>query len=332
MDGAALKDKRSVRGQGHSPDLTLMRALTSWLFSSLIAWFGFTTSTGAQSSVTAKTEHLARDTYRPSDLAFMQPLLRNRSVVEVRAQGVPSNTRATVQARLVRFLHEEHGADLVMTEGSAIASWLEMERSFGASAGGGGIVGYIVASRATAHPLYLASFDVGIGQSEHESSSLIDGLFDVLSGYASRPRGAERWRTALLEMARCGPGFDAHMIRGVAEGVADWIDRASDAVAARRPGSHLEQLRALPMTMEQAAEVCARGATRPAHDRMRDSIAAANVVLVRDSVSLSHRVIILAGATRSIDGYLEFLAPKALEVIVADSINVRIERRQRPDR
>jgi erythromycin esterase len=110
-----------------------------------------------------------------SDLQFLKPVLAGRRLVQLGESGHGVREFSLAKVRLIRFLHEEMGFDVVAFESGLLDCWLADEdiptaptmKSVGNCVFGVWhtqevlrLFEYIQATRSTARPLLLAGFDV----------------------------------------------------------------------------------------------------------------------------------------------------------------------------
>ena len=130
-----------------------------------------------------------------SDLAFLGPLLRGRRVVALGESGHGVAEFSQAKIRLIKYLHEQQGYDVLAFESSLLGCFLANEQVGQLDAKGfmqNSIFGvwstedviklfaYIQGTRATAHPLLLAGFDVQL--SSNAETLARPGLFQEVVG------------------------------------------------------------------------------------------------------------------------------------------------------
>jgi len=130
-----------------------------------------------------------------SDLAFLAPLLKGRTIVELgeSCHGVAEFSQAKI--RLIKYLHEQLGYDVVAFESSILSTYLANERASQViptafmedsippiwyTTDVVRLFSYIQSTQGTAHPLLLAGFDVQL-TSSYEAQAR-PGIFKEVVG------------------------------------------------------------------------------------------------------------------------------------------------------
>ncbi len=270
----------------------------------------------AQSGVNSSAHSIDITTaYRAQNFSFLRDAVGNRSVVQLGESIHLTDEFPRVRERLVRYLHENMRFDVIALEGSQINAWLAMERLYSAP-GDTAVVGaaqeiawfplwdtsamrelmrYVAATQRTASPLYLSSFDMQAGSSRPTGDSVFSQLFHALSRFAPAPSGTPRWATALIAARGCQASYYRPAADEAIDGVKRWVAAASVQAARARPAAHIAAMRMLPENLRQLTVLCdaqrANIAFVGARQVARDSLAASNVIALRDTLSASHRII-----------------------------------------
>jgi len=130
-----------------------------------------------------------------SDLAFLAPLLEGRNIVELgeSCHGVAEFSQAKI--RLIKYLHEQLGYDVIAFESSILSTYLANEQSSHSTPTAFmddsippvwhttdvvKLFSYIQSTLSTAHPLILAGFDVQL-TSNYEAQAR-PGIFKEVVG------------------------------------------------------------------------------------------------------------------------------------------------------
>jgi erythromycin esterase len=110
-----------------------------------------------------------------SDLAFLEPLLQGRDIVELGESGHGVAEFSQAKIRLIKYLHEQLGYDVIAFESSILSTYLGNEQSsqltptafmqnsifsVWSTTDVVNLFSYIQSTQTTAHPLILAGFDV----------------------------------------------------------------------------------------------------------------------------------------------------------------------------
>lgn len=120
-----------------------------------------------------------------SDLAFLAPLLQGRTIVELGESGHGVAEFSQAKIRLIKYLHEQLGYDVMAFESSILSTYLANEQAsqltptafmqdsiFGvwSTTDVVKLFSYVQSTQTTAHPLILAGFDVQLTTS-YESNA-----------------------------------------------------------------------------------------------------------------------------------------------------------------
>jgi erythromycin esterase len=110
-----------------------------------------------------------------SDLAFLEPILQGRDIVELGESGHGVAEFSQAKIRLIKYLHEQLGYDVIAFESSILSCYLANEQSsqltpkafmqnsvfaVWSTTDVENLFSYIQSTQTTAHPLTLAGFDV----------------------------------------------------------------------------------------------------------------------------------------------------------------------------
>lgn len=110
-----------------------------------------------------------------SDLAFLAPILQGRDIVELGESGHGVAEFSQTKVRLIKYLHERLGYDVIAFESSTLSTYLANEQSaqltptafmqnsifrVWSTSDVVNLFSYIQSTQSTSHPLVLAGFDV----------------------------------------------------------------------------------------------------------------------------------------------------------------------------
>jgi len=223
--------------------------------------------------------------------------------------------------RLVRFLHERLGFDVLALEGSETQAWLAEDYLYGTPPDTPSrldraqqiawfklwntfqmrdLLSYVDASQRTPHPLYLASFDVQTGASAEFglTPAVLTALVDRLGSLGSvEGTTTTDLVNALAPVVQCQIGASGGLgpARAPAltaiDAIQRWIDAIVPAVARTRPAAHVAALRLIPDNLRDHVELCEHATT---WQKTRDELNADNALMLRDQVSAAHKIILWA--------------------------------------
>jgi erythromycin esterase len=142
---------------------------------------------------------------QPDDLRFLEPLLAGKRIVQLGESGHGVREFDLVKVRLIRYLHEELGYDVIAFESGLYDCWSANQRMsqmtsltlmrhcpFGVwhTAEVLPLFDYIKSTQATAHPLTLAGFDIQVSSPENASAPTLLGTVIASQdlAYATRIR------------------------------------------------------------------------------------------------------------------------------------------------
>ena len=130
-----------------------------------------------------------------SDLAFLEPLLQGRDIVELGESGHGVAEFSQAKIRLIKYLHEQLGYDVIAFESSILSTYLGNEQSsqltptafmqnsifaVWSTTDVVNLFSYIQSTQSTAHPLILAGFDVQLTTSYEGQAR--PGIFQQVVG------------------------------------------------------------------------------------------------------------------------------------------------------
>jgi len=252
--------------------------------------------------------------YAAGDYQFLDAAIGSASIVQLGESLHITDELPRVRARFVRYLHEQLGFDTIALEGSLVQAWLaedQLARTGDVSTAQTiawfplwhtpamrELMDYIASTRATAHPLYLTSFDAEIGASAayEGDEGVVTALFAALRGYAPPPATANLAdvQRGLAVIVRCGGDYDdladhrGEALAAVA--VLDtWVRAAVPHVA---PAPHATVLARIPTNFLAMVDLCTRAeGMGEMWQELRDELNAASVIDLRDHVSTAHKII-----------------------------------------
>ena len=266
--------------------------------------------------------------YNAHDLKFLNPLLANRTMVQLGESIHLTDEFPRVRLSLVRYLHEELGFDVLALEGSPVDAWLAQDHLYRAhqpisqkareaqrlawfgiwqTQAMGEVMKYVATTQAQSRrPLYLTSFDSQPGSSSafHDGLRSLSAFFQAVQAYAPSPdSGAfERWRNAFQPyFSNCYRTTVSsteeqrkEMDRSLAE-LSTWLRLASARV---QPSIHGRALLAVIASLHGSFDLCAVAPARPfgaqTYQRERDRENALTALSIQHNVSASGKVILWA--------------------------------------
>jgi erythromycin esterase len=265
--------------------------------------------------------------YSAGDYGFLDHAVGSASVVQLGESLHITQEFPRVRVRLIKYLHEHSGFDVLALEGSLTQTWLAQEHLYRSPDPPAvkvaraqemawfklwdtepmrELMAYVSETQSTPHPLYLTSFDIQVGTSAvfGEGEDVIMALFDALRGYGPPPDGGmgseATWRRALDPVVHCfgkHPDFAEHEQAALSavDALEAWITRVAPLVEAVGPPAHAAALRMIPDNFRDEIELCARTSKEPnAWQRARDELNAINVVSLRDHLSSAHKILVWA--------------------------------------
>jgi len=262
--------------------------------------------------------------YTANFFAFLNDAVGQASIVELGESIHVTAEFPRARLRLVQHLHEALGFDVLALEGSLTQAWLAQEYLYRSdepverrveraqelawfklwnTTEMRELMAYVEASRRTAKPLYLSSFDVQTGASAEfgMGPSVVEALADSLEAFGSAPPDAHVGKRELVSglapVVQCPIGSSAGLgaakqsALATIDGLQRWIDNIAPTVTRERPAAHLAALRLIPDNLRDHVTLCGQAST---WQRTRDELNAANALVLRDQVSTAHKIILWA--------------------------------------
>ena len=262
--------------------------------------------------------------YDPNSFGFLKDAVAEASIVELGESIHVTAEFPTARLRLVQYLHEALGFDVLALEGSLTQAWLAQEYLYQSKEPVGRrveraqqlawfklwntvemreLMAYVEASRLTAAPLYLASFDVQTGASAEFGMrpAVLEALFDSLEAFGIAPLDLHLTRhelsMRLAPVVQCpigssvGLGAKKEPAVAAIDALQRWIEDIAPAVRRQRPAAHLAALRRVPDNLRDHVTLCEHAST---WQRTRDELNAENALVLREEVSATHRIILWA--------------------------------------
>jgi erythromycin esterase-like protein len=262
--------------------------------------------------------------YATGSFGFLNEAVGEASIVELGESIHVTAEFPRARLRIVRYLHEVSGFDVLALEGSLTQAWLAQEYLYRSKEPVAArveraqqlawfklwntvemreLMAYVDAARATTTPLYLASFDVQTGASAEfgMQPSVLDALANALEAFGTAPADLHLTRreltASLTPVVQCpigssvGLGVARQPALAAIDALQRWIERITPAVERERPAAHLAALRLIPDNLRDHLTLCEHAAT---WQRTRDELNAENALVLRDRVSASHRIILWA--------------------------------------
>ena len=252
--------------------------------------------------------------YAAADYRFLDAAVGSASIVQLGESLHITDELPRVRTRFVRYLHEQLGFDTIALEGSLVQAWLaedelahagDVERAQAIAwfplwhtPAMRELMAYVASTRATSHPLYLASFNEEIGASAayEGDEGVVTALFGALRGYAPPPPTANLAdvQRGLAAIVRCGgdyPDLAEQRVEALAAVTAldAWVRAAVPQVA---PPPHAAVLARIPGNFLAMADLCTRAEGMGEQwQELRDELNAASVLDLRDHVSTAHKII-----------------------------------------
>jgi erythromycin esterase len=262
--------------------------------------------------------------YAANSFGFLNEAVGDASIVELGESIHVTAEFPRARLRLVQYLHEALGFDVLALEGSLTQAWLAQEHLYRSQEPVGRrveraqqlawfklwntvemreLMAYVDASRATAAPLYLASFDVQTGASAEFGMrpSVLEALADALEAFGTAPPDLHLTRrdlsARLAPVVRCpigtsvGLGAAKQPALAAIDALQRWIEHIAPSVKQERPAAHLAALRLIPDNLRDHVTLCEHAST---WQRTRDELNAENALVLRDEVSATHKIILWA--------------------------------------
>jgi erythromycin esterase len=263
-----------------------------------------------------------RAPYHPSRVEFLSPAVEGASIVALGESLHVTAEFPLARLRLVQFLHEQLGFDVLALEGSVTQAWLAQEYLYRTSPEADNrikraqemawfklwntaqmreLLSYVDKSQRTSRPLYLASFDVQTGASAEYAltPAVLADVFDRLEtfGHVERQMTKSAFISALGPVVQCQIGVDGGLGSTKApaltaiDATERWIEAVLPAVARERPAAHVAALRLIPDSLRDHVDLCEHATT---WQKTRDELNADNALMLRDRVSVAHKIILWA--------------------------------------
>ena len=261
--------------------------------------------------------------YAASSFGFLKEAVGDASIIELGESIHVTAEFPRARLRLVQYLHEALGFDVLALEGSLTQAWLAEEYLYRSSETVARrveraqqlawfklwntvemrqLMAYVDASRGTEAPLYLTSFDVQTGASAEfgMTPSVLEALFDSLEVFGNAPDLplTRRELTArLAPVVQCpigssvGLGADKQPALAAVDALQRWIEYIAPTVTSKRPTAHVAALRLIPDNLRDHVTLCEHAST---WQRTRDELNAENALVLRNEVSLTHKIILWA--------------------------------------
>lgn len=258
--------------------------------------------------------------YQAADYAFLKGAIGDHNIVQLGESIHVTQEFPRARLRLVQYLHEEMGFDVLAFEGSLIDAWLAQDYIYHSHLSEQQtatqamklaffglwqtdamreVMQYVVRTQATAHPLYLSDFDIqpGMGRINRGATAATGAFLEALRAYDPSVSSdqLDRWRTALGSVLSCDAPAGAELPLAAIE---DWIGKTAAKVATQRPEIHAAALRLAPSyiraRIEHCREVREAGGSRRTYQIARDRLNAVNALALRDTISKSHRILLWA--------------------------------------
>jgi erythromycin esterase-like protein len=139
--------------------------------------------------------------YRPQDYDFLRSAVRDHSITQLGESIQLTEEFPRARVRMVRFLHEELGSDVIALEGSAVNAWPAMEALYQSPHDSAAtrkaqeiawfplwdtdamyeLMAYIAQTQSTRDPLYLESFGMQAGASRGTGDRVFSQLFSAVA-------------------------------------------------------------------------------------------------------------------------------------------------------
>ncbi|MEO5559439.1 MAG: erythromycin esterase family protein [Dokdonella sp.] len=218
--------------------------------------------------------------YREGDYAFLEAAVGSRSAVALGESIHVTQEMPLVRERVVRYLHERKGFDVLALEGSLIDAWTAQEHVY--ANGNPGVAAAQLYTREAlfglwqtapmeavitealkpqsgAAPIYLTSFDLQPGMARAYGGSAEKSLGAFLAAvHALDPSVSDQkireWTSSLSPSLECKSSQTDPQALSELE---HWIDgSASTVVRARRPAMHAAALKLVPTMLRYRLQHC----------------------------------------------------------------------------
>ncbi len=247
--------------------------------------------------------------YVKADYAFLSSAIGSSRVVALGESIHMTREMPRVRLRIVRYLHEQMGYNVLAFEGSLLDAWTAAEHAYRGSgpveeraakmkremlfglwqtAPMQEVLEYVLSTQATAHPLYATSFDLQPGTARAYGGSTAESLrafFAAVAPYdpASDPARIRQWNAELATALDRAEGANAGQ---VVDEIDAWLNGpVATSVARTRPAVHVAALRLVPVMLRNRLQLCqewtAQHRSMVTYQRVRDTL---NAQLVRDEL------------------------------------------------
>jgi erythromycin esterase len=260
--------------------------------------------------------------YAAAAYDFLPTVLGSASIVALGESVHVTAEFPLARLQMVRFLHERLGFDVLALEGSETQAWLAQEYLYRTSPHTAGrleraqqmawfklwntsqmreLLSYVDGSQRTAHPLYLASFDVQTGASAEFAltPTVLTALFDRLRSFGPVEDGIRTTDllSALAPVVQCQIGVSGGLGRAKAvaltaiDSLKRWVEALAPAIARERPVPHVAALRLIPDNLRDHVELCEHSTT---WQKTRDELNTDNALALREQVSAARKIMLWA--------------------------------------
>ena len=262
--------------------------------------------------------------YAASSFRFLNEAVGDASIIELGESIHVTAEFPRARLRLVQYLHEVLGFDVLALEGSLTQAWLAQEylsRSkepverrveraqqlawfkLWNTVEMRELMAYVDKSRAMATPLYLTSFDVQTGASAEfgMQPSVLEAFAESVEAFGTAPPDLHLTRrelsASLAPVVQCSIGTSVGLAGAKQPALAAidalqrWIEHIAPTVEHERPAVHLAALRLIPDNLRDHVTLCEHAST---WQRTRDELNADNALALRDQVSATHKIILWA--------------------------------------
>jgi erythromycin esterase len=252
-----------------------------------------------------------------ADLQFLEDAIGARSLLQLGESGHGVAEFDSVKARLIRFLHEEMGFDVIAFESGLyecfradeLAAEVDPLSTMRASIFPVWhadetltLFEYLKATKATGRPLTLAGFDTQFSTIPYagraEDLAMLIGAVDPAFAEEARALDLELARLAYLPLAQAAAEITPKVGQMTAsyEGVADWIEghlselqRAFPA-RPRYPAVMAQAMRMAPFEVR----CLAAGSTGDEYGRIRDEGMADNITFLKEQLFPGRKIVVWA--------------------------------------
>lgn len=218
--------------------------------------------------------------YRASDYAFLDAAVGSRRTVALGESIHVTQEMPLVRERVLRYLHEQKGFDVIALEGSLMDAWTAQEHVYANGNPGPAaaqlytrealfglwqtapmeaVVAEALKPQSGAKPIYMTSFDLQPGMARAYGGSAEKSLAAFLA--AVHPLDPSIHEQQLREWTRrLSPSLEcksSHVDLQALSELEHWIDgSAATAVSARRPSMHVAALKLVPAMLRYRLQQC----------------------------------------------------------------------------